>query len=663
MSIFLLIAPACTSPGQITTTETEVRERSQSLTLERPVPYPIDIPFNFQMSMEEGSRSATGEPGEAYWQNEASYDLKAELLPDENRVKGSATIRYTNHSPDDLDRIVLELSQNLHKAGTMKKENTEITGGIKLHEVTVRGNTIEKINPGDPSYRGEAGYLVDATRMLIVPDSPLLSGNNLEMEINWSFEVPEQGASGRMGRNRGNLFMIAYWYPQVSVYDDVNGWFTDPFLGNAEFYHGFADYELEITAPENWLIMSTGKFLNPEEVLADRILERYRQAGNSDEIVHIVTEADLGGTTRITENGKLTWKFSAKNVRDAAFSATSESLWDGARTPVGDLNGDGQTDYTRINSFYRTSAPLWKDQAEFSQHSITFLSEYLDHPYPWPHMTSVEGAGIIGGGMEFPMMTIIGSYNNLGSQRLHSVTAHEFAHMWVPMIVSTNERRYTWMDEGFTTFNTHQAMVDAYPDDFENLDVFQSYLGIAGTDNEGPMMRWSDYHYPGPAYGVASYPKPASVLTALRGLLGEDLFHEAYLTFFDRWAYKHPQPWDFFNTIEDISGMDLGWFWRSWYYETWVLDHAIGEVTQNNNSVRIEIRDNGNVPMPVSILITFEDGTQQMETVPVDVWLSGKRSTTLNIEAAQPVREVRLDPGEHFPDIDRSNLTWTRNNN
>jgi len=278
-------------------------------------------------------------------------------------------------------------------------------------------------------------------------------------------------------------------------------------------------------------------------------------------------------------------------------------------------------------------------------------------------MTSVEGEEIIGGGMEFPMITIIGSYNNRGAQSLHSVTAHEFAHMWVPMIVSTNERRYSWMDEGFTTFNTHQAMVDAYPEDYENLDVFQSYLGIAGTDNEGPMIRWSDYHYPGPAFGVASYPKPASVLTAMQGLLGEDLFHKAYLDFLDKWAYKHPKPWDFFNSVESTTGLDLEWFWRSWYYETWALNHAIGNVTRNNNTVTIEIHDEGDVPMPVPVLITLEDGTERMEEVPVDVWLSGKRSTTLTIEADQPIREIRLDPGEYFPDVDRSNHTWTRQDN
>lgn len=655
--IFILALQACSTSEPITDSQLE---RVDDLRLDRPLPYPVEIPAGFLFAIDEGSRTATGEPGGQYWQNEAKYYLNAELIPDENRVNGYGKIIYYNNSPDNLNQLVLELTQNLHKAGTMKKDNTEITGGLELQSLKVRGVEMQEFDVNTGGYQGEPGYLIDATRLLILPENQLDAGDSLELELEWTFEVPQQGAGGRMGRSRENLFFIAYWYPHMAVYDDVNGWFTDPFLGNAEFYHGFGDYELEITVPDNWLVMATGDFLNPDEVLADHVLERYMEAGQTDDIIHIVTEADLGAATILGDDGTLTWKFSAEKVRDAAFSATRESVWDGTRAPVGDLTGDGTLDYTRIHSFYRQSAPLWSDQAEYSQHSISFLSDYLNHPYPWPHMTSVEGADIIGGGMEFPMITVMGSYNNLGAQRLHEVTAHEFAHMWIPMIVSTNERRFTWMDEGFTTFNTHQAMSDKYPDDFDNLDLFHSYLGIAGTDMEGPMMRWSDYHYPGPAYGVASYPKPASVLTALQGLLGKELFLDAYLTFIDEWAYKHPYPWDFFNTIERVAETDLSWFWRSWYFETWVLDQAIGSVADHGNSVTIEIMDLGEVPMPVFLLLILEDGSEIKKELPVTHWVQGNRSVTVSIETGQPVAEVIIDPEFHFPDVDRSNNYWEK---
>lgn len=657
VTIIALIT-ACAPTGEVADSNRQTVTSSTNDSPDRPLPYPIDVPIDYQSAISEGTRTETGEPGAAYWQNEASYHLQAELDTEEGRVYGVAQIAYHNNSPHALQQLVLELSQNLHQAGTIKKENTEITGGVELGTLHVRGSEVEEIVDETGYHSGESGYLVDATRLLIILDEPVEPGASIDIDVDWSFLVPNRGAGGRMGQSQGNLFFIGYWYPQVSVFDDVSGWFADPFVGNAEFYHPFADYTLEITAPDDWLVLATGDFLNPEEVLADHVYERYQAAGESDEVIPIITQADLGAFTQRNDEGKLTWRFQAERIRDVAFSATRESVWDGARAAIGDPDGDGSQDYTRINTIYRQSAPLWADQAEYAQHSISFLSEYLDTPYPWPHMTSVEGAGIIGGGMEYPMMTLMGSYNNIGAQQLHSVTAHEFAHMWIPMIVSNNERRYTWLDEGFTTFNTHQTMVDAYPADFTNIDVFRTYLQIAGTDYEGEMMRWSDYHYPGPAYGVASYPKPASILTALRGMLGEELFMEAYHTFINEWSYKNPYPWDFFNTVERVADQDLEWFWRSWYYETWVLDQAVASVNDEGDQITVEVQDLGDIPMPTTVRVILEDDTELEEEIPVAVWLEGERTATVTFNTGQPVKEVVIDPDFHFPDVDRANNFW-----
>jgi aminopeptidase N len=274
-------------------------------------------------------------------------------------------------------------------------------------------------------------------------------------------------------------------------------------------------------------------------------------------------------------------------------------------------------------------------------------------------MTSVEGAEIIGGGMEFPMMTIIGDYNTAGATALYGVTAHEIAHMWYPMIVSTNERRYTWIDEGHTTFHTNKANIDFFGDDqFDQFDLFGGYLQIAGTDLEGEMMRWSDYHYPGPAYGVASYPKPASVLYALQGVVGEEVFREAHLEVIERWAYKHPYPWDIFNTFEDVSGKDLSWFWRAWYYETWVLNQSVADVYEDGDETVIVIEDIGNVPMPVILRITLGDGSVINEKIEVDHWLKGFRTKELRIETDSEVLKVEIDPDELFPHTDFTNNVW-----
>ncbi|MCC5907242.1 MAG: M1 family metallopeptidase [Balneolaceae bacterium] len=646
-----------------TTTET-AQEHTQSaepeiFTPERPVPYPIDVPMAFEMALNSGTRSADGKPGENYWQNYASYDLRAEIDPETHTLYGSSIVTYQNNSPNRLNVIVVELAQNLHKEGTPKKEITEITGGKELTKIAVNGSDLEETTPMARWTQNSSGYILEGTQLYIFPEAALESGGSMEFEFEWSFKIPQEGASGRMGRSRDNLYFIAYWYPHIAVYDDVYGWFYEPFLGNAEFYHGFADYELTVTMPQEWLVMGTGEFLNPEETLAERTLERYQQAGESDNMVIIADFDELDNATLHSDDGKLTWRFSAEKVRDVAFSATLESKWEGARTPVGDLSGDGQTDYTRINTNYRDTAPLWEDQTEYAQHSVTFLSDYLATPYPWPHMTSVEGAEIIGGGMEFPMMTIIGDYNTAGATALYGVTAHEIAHMWYPMIVSTNERRYTWIDEGHTTFHTNKANIDFFGDDqFDQFDLFGGYLQIAGTDLEGEMMRWSDYHYPGPAYGVASYPKPASVLYALKGVVGEEVFREAHLEVIERWAYKHPYPWDIFNTFEDVSGKDLSWFWRAWYYETWVLNQSVADVYEDGGETVIVIEDIGNVPMPVILRITLEDGSVINETIEVDHWLKGFRTKELRIETDSEVLRVEIDPDELFPHADFINNVW-----
>jgi len=656
-SVSLLIS--CSSQQQVTDRDQQAQTAVSEI--ERPIPYPLDIPNAYRRSIDFGTRTETGEPGEAYWQNEGSYSLKARLDPDTHTVHGNADIIYFNNSPEPLSAIVVELAQNLHKAGSPKKETTEITGGKELHKIEVNGMELGTTTMQARWSQGASGYILDGTRLYIFPDEQIASDGSVELSFEWSFEVPEQGASGRMGRSRDNLYMIAYWYPQVAVFDDVYGWNDDSFLGNAEFYHKFSDYSLSVTAPREWIVMGTGELMNPEETLSAETLQRYEDAGNSDEVVIIADFDELENATAESDDGMLTWRFNSERVRDVAFSATLESRWEGARAPVGDVNGDGNLNYTRINTFYRETAPLWSEVTDYGQHSITFLSDYTDMPYPWPHMTSVEGADIIGGGMEFPMITLMGDYNNAGAVRLYGVTAHEFAHMWVPMIVSTNERRYTWLDEGHTSFHTQQANVDRFGEDqFSRNDLFGQYLQIAGSDFEGEMMRWSDFHYPGPAYGVASYPKPASVLTALKGVLGEELFLEAHREFMHRWEYKHPYPWDFFNTIEDVADRDLSWFWRAWYYETWVLDQAVTDVQTQGSETAVLIEDFGNVPMPVLIRVTLEDGSVINDEIPVDHWLEGNRTAEYRFTADSEVVEVVIDPEVYFPDADRSNNTWSR---
>lgn len=622
--------------------------------VQRPIPEPVVPPAAFQRAVERGTRTESGEPGPNYWQQWSRYRLEARLLPEQRRLEGRAEISYHNRSPDSLVTLHLELAQNLHAPGVVRNEPAEVTGGVELRRVTLGGRELR------PEMERALRYQVQGTRLVLTPEVPIRSGDSVAISIDYMLAIPQAGAGQRMGYSGDDLFFVAYWYPHMIVYDDIVGWHPDPFLSLAEFYHGFGSYEITIEAPAGWLVRSTGRQLNEEETLSPQLLQRLRQAASSDEPTTVLSAADQASPTMSGQGGRVQWRFRADSVRDVAFSASRRANWDVARTPVGDRTGDGRTNYTRIEAIYRDTAPRWRQVARYAQHSITFLSDYLALSYPWPHMTAVEGGSIIGGGMEFPMMTIMGDYNAAGDSALYYVTAHELAHMWVPMIVSTDERRYGWMDEGLTTFNENQARNSFFPGLDHNLPDQQTYINLARTDQEGEMMRWSNYHHTLPAYIIASYMKPATVLHALRGVLGEDTFNRGYREFLRRWAYRHPYPWDMWRTFESVSGRDLDWFWRSWYYQTWVLDQAVGSVTAVQGGTRILVEDRGQVPMPVRLAITMEDGRIIREEIPVNDWLTGARSVSITVPTSSPVSRVEIDPERYFPDIDRDNNVWER---
>ncbi|HEX9728277.1 MAG TPA: M1 family metallopeptidase [Gemmatimonadales bacterium] len=627
----------------------------------RPIPYPVDMPNGFVRALANGTRSSTGAPGPKYWQQWTDYTIRARLDTDQKRITGSVALRYHNRSPDALPQIMLQVIQNVHAEGAVRNRPAEVTGGVEITQLAANGETLGPLTFSDQR-RGRPGYRVAGTTVIVQLSTPLASGESTELEVGFTYTVPQRGAGGRMGWNGDNLFYLAYWYPQLAVYDDVGGWQTDAFLGSAEFYMGYGSYDVTLEVPEGWVVMGTGTLTNPDEAFPDEIAIRLRRAAASDDVVHVLTADDLGPgkATRRSDSGLLAWRFRADSVRDAAYSVTRESLWDAARTPVGDRNGDGITDYARVDAIYRASAPLWTRAWRYAQHSIDFLSRWTGYPYPWPHMTAVEGGGIMGGGMEYPMMTLIGAYTQGTDTSLYGVTAHELAHMWVPMLVGNDERRMAWMDEGTTSFNGDAAEMEFFPGMRSDLGEAQGYIQVTHTDMEGPIMTWSDFHTNGFAYGTASYSKPATMLWTLRGLLGEEAFTRAYEAYIARWAFKHPKPWDFFHTFNDVSGQNLDWFWRTWYYETWALDQAVADVVVEENRTRIVIEDRGRAPMPARLTITTADGQVLHSEVPVSRWLEGATTADVVIRTTSRVVKVEIDASQAFPDVDRSNNVWQR---
>ena len=374
-------------------------------------------------------------------------------------------------------------------------------------------------------------------------------------------------------------------------------------------------------------------------------------------------ERDAATVTAHPESGELTYRYVANGVRDFTWTTSNVQRWDASSAVVADRDDDGEEDRVLIHSFWREDrAPLWVEQWRYAKQSIEHHSRYTGFPYPWPHMTSVEGADIIGGGMEFPMLTLIGPYDGSEAQALFNVTSHELAHMWVPMIVGTDEKRHAWLDEGSTTFLEGESRMEIWPGVDHHRVEARGYYQTADAGLEQSMMRHGDFYEPGPGYTIASYTKPATLMVALRSVIGEETFDEAYRTFISEWAYKHPSPWDFFATFERFAERDLDWFWTSFYFETWTVDHAVqGSSRSLEGETTVTIEDRGLAPFPAVVRIRTSAGEDIVHEVPVEHWLDGNRTFEIVVPgSAGTVTRVEIDPDGTSLDADRSNNFWPR---
>ena len=624
-----------------------------------PVPGPVVTSRFFDAAVSRGSRTRNGSPGASYWSNWSRYDLRAKLDPATARLEGEVDVSYMNRAPVPLRTLVVHLYQNLHKEGVPRNAAAEITGGVALSRGEVAGMALEE---GD--LRAGPGYRVDGTVMTIRPSEAVEPGDTVSLSFAWSVTLPQNG-SGRMGHSEKEMYFVAYWFPKMAVFDDLRGWDAEPYLSNAEFYDSFGDYQAALTVPAGWTVMATGDLQNPEEVFTATTRERLARAATSDDKVEIASTADLraGRVTAAGTDGWLTYRFQADSVRDFTWTTSNVQRWDATSALVADRDGDGADDRVLIHAFWREDrAPLWEDQWRYGKQSIEHHSRYTALVYPWPHMTSVEGADIIGGGMEFPMLTLIGPYEGSEPQALFNVTSHELAHMWIPMIVGSNENRHAWMDEGATTFLEDESRMELWPGVDHHRVEAQPYYQVAAAGMEQPLMRQGDWYEPGPGYGIASYNKPATLMVALRQLMGRETWEEAYRTFIAEWAYKHPTPYDFFNTFERFAEQDLDWFWTSFYYQTWTVDFdAAGVTPGTGGGGTVRVVNRGLAPYPVRVRITTSAGGTIEREIAVEEWLDGDRSVEVEVPAsAGSVTRVEVDPAASAPDVDRSNNFWPR---
>jgi len=594
------------------------------------------------------TRSASGQPGHAYWQNSADYKLNVSLNEDKKEITGTAEITYTNNSPDKLGFLWLQLDQNLFAKDSRGNgvvplsgsrngaHGEEFNGGYKIKSVKLDG-------------KSEVKYTITDTRMQIdLPQELKANGGVAKIEIEYSFVSPDYG-SDRMGiqdTKNGKIFTIAQWYPRMCVYDDVLGWNTLPYIGASEFYLEYGDITANITVPANHYVVASGELLNEKEVYSKEEINRWNQARNSDKTVMIRPESEIG-ENKIS--GTKTWKFKIKQTRDFAWASSAGFILDAAK-----INLPSGKKSLAISAYPAESAgeKAWGRSTEYTKAAIEHYSKKW-YEYTYPAATNVAGNE---GGMEYP--GIVFCHMDSKGEDLWGVTDHEFGHNWFPMIVGSNERLFAWMDEGFNTFINGLSTEAFNKGEYyrkPNLARSGTYLL---TDSLEPVMVGPD-NMKERNIGALAYFKPGTGLEVLREtILGPEKFDKAFRTYIDRWAFKHPTPWDFFHTMENVSGEELNWFWRGWFFNKWKIDQAVKNVKYINgdfkNGVQITVENLGQLPMPTTVQLKFKDGTAQTVKIPVEVW---KRNTewTFKVDSNKEVDEVKLDPNSVVPDINLEN--------
>jgi Peptidase family M1 domain len=596
-------------------------------------------------------RSSSGAPGPDYWQQQASYTIRATLDTGPSVITGTETIHYVNHSPDALAFVWIQIEQNIFAQNSVTYQLNQpplhFAGGA-VFDFTgkgfIGGITIDHFRIG-PKELVRTAY---GTMMRVELPAPLAPGAMADFQVAWHFPVPPYGG-GRMGRIGNRLYEIGQWYPRLVVYDDVNGWNPLPYIGAGEFYLEYGNYDVTLTLPAGYLVAATGTVQNPLVVYTPQQRARLLRARASDTAVAIVTKAEAlaaATTSRTPPTSSTTvWHFTASDVRDFAWAASPDFRWDASS-----WNG------IQINTFYRPQAAPWEEANRMARFTIRHFSETWGM-YPWPHATTVEG---LIEGMEYPMLTFVPSIEKREDQ--FWVLMHEFGHQWFPMTVGSDERRYPWMDEGFNTFIDYGAAEGyfkgtAYGDTVRR-ELLTDLQISAKPGAEQPLIT-KPVEQRDLAWGA--YQKPALMLTVLRDqVLGRETFERAMREYVRRWRFKHPQPADFFRTMANVSGRDLDWFWREWIYTTARLDQAIDSVRAvGSDSAYIFLSNRGQMVLPVTLALRYADGSSETRTLPIEMWNLGDRFTA-RFATPQPVTGVVIDPTAVLPDVNRENNSWSK---
>ncbi len=593
------------------------------------------LPLNIKPAYEKGTRSFDGNPGPNYWQNKSDYKINVKLDPRTKLLEGSEVITYYNNSPDSLSELVIRLYHNINKPNAHRDFNINeksITEGVTIKQIQLEKN---KLDLGNQSIVRTTG-----TNLFISTKDKIAPRSEVTLSIEWVINIPEV-QSIRFGTYDSTTMFIAYWYPQIAVYDDIDGWDKMDYSGLVEMYNDFNDYDVSLDIPVGYQVWATGVWQNADEILNQKYLDRYNLAWKSDEVIRIFEKEDLGSADIYkTKNDFHTLKFKADNVPDFAFGISDHYLWDATSFEVDKISGRR----VYCASAYRQTSPDFIDVAYYAKESLEYFSfEIPGVLYPYPCATVFNGAG----GMEFPMIVNNGREDNKAGT-VH-LTSHELAHQYLPFYVGTNERKYPFMDEGWAVmlpFDFQERMAEGYK---PRERYAKAYEEFAGNEYDLPLM------IPSPiisyrSYRTSGYNKPALAYDFLRQTLGNKLFLNAMQTYMSGWNGKHPLPTDFFFTFNEVAGKDLGWYWKPWFYDFSYPDLSITNIKSKNNSIKIQIKNIGGLPLPVMLQVMLDGEIIKEVNKTAEIWESGKEIVEVNINGIKKYDAVILGD-KVIPDV------------
>lgn len=621
---------------------------------------------NFYPSSVNEYRAADGEPGPKYWTNRASYKIEATLDVINDAIAGSEIITYINNSPQAMPFVWIYLDENLYNLGSRGQAKIPATARSRYGNVNSKfegGYNIKSVNiifvsKGKTKESTVTSIISDTRMQLRLPIPLAANGGSIQFKIDYSYPIPAYGSdrTGILNTKNGKIYAVAQWYPRMCVYDDIEGWNTLPYLGAGEFYLDYGDFDYYITAPANQIVVGSGELQNPQEVLTPTQIERMAEARKSDQTVMIRSASEVADPSSRPKKEKLTWHFKIKNARDVSWAASTAFIWDAARM---NLPSGRKALAMSVYPIESAGDSAWGRATEYAKGSI---ENYSKRWYEYPYNTATNVASNISG-MEYPSIVFCG-YKAKG-RGLFGVTDHEFGHTWFPMVVGSNERKYGWMDEGFNTFINSIADLDfnngEYKPKSQNKLLLYKYMF---SDRSETIMSEPDALKEA-NIGLALYSKPGYALTLLRDeILGPKIFDYAFQTYIKKWAYKHPTPWDFFRTMENAGGEDLGWFWKGVFIKNYKLDQAITGVNyvqeDSSKGALVTIENLDRMAMPVYLQYQTGSGKTGMVKIPVEVWQNG-HTWVQKLNTNEKLKSVIIDPDHIFPDINFENNSWTAN--